>query len=154
MGRGRKPLPTNLKILSGVRDSRINSCEPEPPKGRPDRPEFLDDIALAEWDRIVPILEAMGVLTKADGQALEMYCGSYSLWKQAFDAIKVRGLSIETEYGIKNNPAIAVARESSETCRRILIDFGCTPSSRSKVKSADGPKGDTLDSFFSARRKP
>jgi hypothetical protein len=60
--RGRKPQPTALKILKGTRADRINRNEPKKLDEKPQKSELLDAHGQAEWDRIVPKLEAMGVL--------------------------------------------------------------------------------------------
>lgn len=71
---GRRPLPTALKLLKGeTRPSRVNRNEPRPPLGaRP--PAWMLPSARMEWDRLCPLLEASGVLTVLDADALAIYC--------------------------------------------------------------------------------
>ena len=78
MARGRKPKPTTLKILDGARPDRLNLDEPAAPPGRPEPPDHLDGNALAEWERVCSILGRMGLLSAADGPALEVHCTAYS----------------------------------------------------------------------------
>jgi phage terminase small subunit len=79
MARGRNPQPTALKRLEGTRSDRINTAEPAAVPGRPVCPDHLDATAHAAWDRIVPALDALGVLSRTDGAALALYCDAFRL---------------------------------------------------------------------------
>lgn len=160
MGRGRKPKPTALKLLDGTRADRINTAEPSPAKGRPERPAHLDDVACAEWDRIVPQLEQLGVLSQVDGAALALYCGAFSEMLAAEASVREYGLLIDTGItaegatpGKKANPAVAIARQARAQLHRLLVEFGLTPSSRSRLKAntAERPR-DALEEFL--RKRP
>src|SRR5262252_9861335 len=83
MARGRKPLPTALKILKATRAYRINWLEPDAPKGTPAMPDWLAGEAAAEWSRIVPMIQALGVLSTSDGPALAVYCQAHAEARQA-----------------------------------------------------------------------
>ena len=63
---GTKPAPTALKLLKGTQKSRINHAEPPALAGFPDCPDHLDEVARQEWNRIVPELREMGVLSRID----------------------------------------------------------------------------------------
>ena len=70
-GAGRKRTPTRLRVLRGnPRDKALNENEPQPPRGVPDPPEWLNLLELEAWDTITEALEPMGVLTLSDGPAL------------------------------------------------------------------------------------
>jgi P27 family predicted phage terminase small subunit len=163
--RGRKPKPTKLKILAGTRPARINQNEPTPAPTRPEIPEHLDALARAEWERLCPILERMGVLTEADGAALTVYCECYSKWLRARGDIQKRGLlievartvtskrgaTIETTGQVKANPAVMIEIQMARLMKEILVEFGCTPSSRSRVKVNDAGK-DRLGEFLAKQK--
>jgi P27 family predicted phage terminase small subunit len=149
MGRGRKAEPTPLKILKGTRKDRVNAEEPMPPAALPECPECLDSFGRAEWGRIVPQLEAMGVLAEVDGAALALYCAAYSQWVQADMEIGIYGLLVDTGMGgVKANPAVAMARAARAQMHSLLTEFGATPASRSKVKVRDEGKKDALGEFL------
>ena len=68
MGRGRKPKPTMLRVLQGNPGKRaFNHEEPAYGPGAPDKPEFLDDFAGEEWDRLIGMLVSARMITKGDG---------------------------------------------------------------------------------------
>lgn len=87
--RGRKPKPTNLKILAGNPGRRpLPDGEPCPDAVLPTPPDFLDDQALREWERIAPELHQLGLLTRLDRAALAAYCQSYAHWIKAETALR------------------------------------------------------------------
>jgi P27 family predicted phage terminase small subunit len=149
--RGRKPDPQRLKILKSGRTSRL-SAETSPSE-TPERPSHLDDDAKGEWDRLVELLSRRGTLSKADGAALSLYCVAYSRWQKARADIEKRGLVIETALGgIKPNPAATIASKCEDQMARLLSEFGCTPTSRSRVKAGGEAKQDRLSEFLSKRK--
>ena len=73
--KGRKAVPTKLKIITGNPGKRpLNKNEPEPDRGIPDMPAWLQDFpaAVKEWTRESQILDGMGVLTVAECGVLAM----------------------------------------------------------------------------------
>jgi P27 family predicted phage terminase small subunit len=150
--RGRKPSPTPLKILRGTKPSRIPRDEPRAPAGRPKPPKHLDRVARAEWKRIVPILEEMGVLTQADGAELALYCEDFALLRQAEADVVEHGIIVEAGTGgWKTNPAVYIAAGCRMRLARYLAEFGCTPSSRSRVKMQGEEKKDALGEFLARK---
>lgn len=93
--RGRKPVPTALKIARGnPGHRRIRKDEPQPSTdidlAVPDI--LLDDAdARAEWTRTAPMLHRLGVFTEADRDALILYCATFSRWKQAERQLRKSG---------------------------------------------------------------
>jgi P27 family predicted phage terminase small subunit len=159
--RGRKPTPTALKILKGVQNDRINHPEPVPPSGRPEPPEHLDKVAKEEWGRICELLEGMGLLSLADGPALVVCCECYSKWLRARGEIAKHGLMIKTTTDVikKNrvvatkeflriNPAINVEVQMGRMTKELLIEFGLTPSARSRIRSSAPRPQDALERFL------
>jgi P27 family predicted phage terminase small subunit len=152
--RGRKPAPTPLKILKGTRKDRINTQAPRPPVARPDPPETLDSFGMAEWNRILPQLEELGILARVDGAALALYCSAYSQWQRAEVEIAMYGVLVDSSGGgLKANPAIGVASTARAQMHSLLSEFGATPASRGKVKAtADDAKArDALGEFLKRR---
>jgi P27 family predicted phage terminase small subunit len=149
--RGRKPKPTALKVLAGNPGKRkLNHSEPIAP-GIPECPEFLDTEAKAEWFRTAKVLTDMGVLTKADRSALAAYCVAYSRWVHAEDQVKKYGFIVKSpEKGFPmKSPYLTVADQALEIMRKLMVEFGMTPSSRSRLRLADMcPAGDEFDRFM------
>ena len=127
--RGRKPKPTALKILDGDRADRINRAEPQLPEADLDFPDHFCvdadgcDFAREHWAELAPMLSAAGLLTEGDRPALALLCEAYALFRLDPLDMKARDLY-----------------------RRMLIEFGLTPSARSRVKAAgEAPKNPLAD---------
>src|SRR4029453_2929625 len=57
--------------------------EPRPPKQVPTCPRWINPEAKGCWRHNVPLLKQMGILARADRDALTAYCQTYSRWKAA-----------------------------------------------------------------------
>ncbi len=152
--RGRKPKPTALRKLEGNPGKRaINAREPQPPKGVPECPEFLDDEARAEWFRVAHVLAEMRLLTPVDRSALAAYCTAYSRWVSAEKQVKKYGTVVKAlSSGLPmKSPYLTVADQAMEAMRKLMVEFGLTPSSRSRIRLPDDRSGaDELDIFLEA----
>jgi P27 family predicted phage terminase small subunit len=135
--KGRKPVPSVLKILRGnPGKKRISTREPVPPVSQPKRPEYLEGLAAEAWDVLAPYLVALGVLTKGDAMALEMACQAYARWRTAEGEVATLGAVIKSpnsNYPILN-PHLSVANAAQKQLQGLLVEFGLTPSSRSRIK--------------------
>jgi P27 family predicted phage terminase small subunit len=128
-----------LKVLEGNLGHRpINKLEPKPKAGEPDRPSFLDRDARDEWDRIMPELLRLGIITKIDGSALAAYCINYSRWKKAEEALaKKTKLTKTTKQGTWAVAEVKIAREAMQQMKLFAAEFGLTPASRSRIATSD-----------------
>lgn len=144
--RGRKPKPTNIKVLEGNPGKRpLNQQEPvfdaaylRVPYGR------LPAEGQRLWRELAPQLTQAGVLTQADLPALEMACLHYAVVRQAVDLIREEGIITSTRDSIKKHPAMSVLNENSAMFYRYLAAFGLTPSDRVKIKADPIDKERTL----------
>jgi len=153
---GRRPTPTHLKVVKGNPGKRaLNKEEPKPRKAIPSPPAHLSDTGMVAWGRLTVLLDEMGVLTVADGFALERLCDTYC------EILKFRSLllaegetyRVTTQSGdelIKAHPAQAMLADADRRFKGYLIEFGLTPAARSKVnvKDNNGDQKDPLAEFF------
>lgn len=143
---GRRAKPTHLHLVNGNPSKKtINKREPKPETGVPARPAKLAKYASAAWDRLSKILDDMGVLTVADGIALERLCQCYAEVLACEAKIRVQGstyeaVSVTGERVIKANPAVAQLRAADAHLRQYLVEFGLTPSARARL-SVEGEIG-------------
>lgn len=138
MNAGRKPQPTALKLLRGIPAS--NHDEPMPEVAIPDCPDHLDDAARAEWDRLVPELASLGMLTRIDRAALAAYCQAWSRWEHAERQVQEMGLIVKSPNGYPcQNPYLSIANKAVSQVKTFAAELGLTPSSRSKVKVKPRP---------------
>ncbi|EAW9117700.1 phage terminase small subunit P27 family [Salmonella enterica] len=151
---GRRPKPGQLKVVAGNPGKRkINDKEPAPAREIPSPPSHLTDWGKVAWGRLTVLLDGMGVMTIADGLALERLCDIYADILQLRDTIAVEGrtYTVQTEGGflIKANPAVAMLADADRRFKSYLVEFGLTPAARTKVKVDGGEKEeDPLSQFF------
>ena len=149
MEAGRRPKPTYLKLLADNPGHRpLNDAEPRPEVKIPDAPEWLNGRARAAWDKYADLLVKNKVLTELDGIAFAALCQCFARWAEAEGYIEKQGLVLLSPTGFPiPNPYLSVANRAMEQIRSFLIEFGMTPSSRSKVRVAwsgandDGSQG-------------
>ncbi len=132
--RGRKPKPTLLKKLEGNPGGRqLNTNEPKP-QGFPVCPDWLEDEAKEEWERISSVLEDMGVLTEADTMAFAGYCQAYARWREAEEYLSKHGSTFTTASGyIQQVPQVSIAHTNLNIMLKFCTEFGLTPSARSRI---------------------
>lgn len=136
---GRKPLPTELKLIKGTaRKCRVSKLEPRPSPSTPSAPEHVKGYAREEWGRVTDELARLGLLTLVDRAALAAYCVAYSRWRQAEELLESEGLVTSTTNGnVIQNPLVGVANKAMELMHKFLTEFGMTPSARSRVRPVE-----------------
>ncbi|MFP7572295.1 phage terminase small subunit P27 family [Marivita sp. S2033] len=144
---GRKPLPTQLKLVKGTaRPHRMNADEPRPEVATPPPPDHLDEPAAAKFTEMAALLARHGVMTELDVSALARYVVVWRRWLEAEEEVKRRGPVVKTVAGnIIQNPFLAVANRCMAQMSQIESEFGLTPSSRTRVRMAE--PAETRDPF-------
>lgn len=158
MTSGRKPTPTALKLVKGNPGKRaLNKREARVKLSQPTAPAFLNDDAKAEWQRVSGTLFAAGLMTELDRAALAAYCQAYGRWAEAERALARmaakddanRALMVKTVGGNAiQNPLVGIANKAKADMVRYAVEFGMTPSARSKVEAQDSPDADPAQEFF------
>lgn len=135
--KGRKPVPTVLKLIRGNPGKRaLPENEPKPAIGA-DMPDWLSLEAQKHWPIVSRQLLDAGVLTRMDATALGLYCESWARWKHANDHIAKFGPLVKSASGIPmQSPLLAIANTAWMQMTKMLIEFGMTPSSRTRVTVA------------------
>ena len=162
---GPAPKPTKLKKLEGNPSKRpLNKFEPQPLVEIPSCPKHLCAEARAEWKRICPELDKLGLLSKIDRAALAAYCQAYGRWVKAEIALKTiedkfhnvnagSGMCYQTSNGNwVMQPLVSVANKALEQMHKYLIEFGMTPASRSRIIVSQGADHDAMDKLLSTRK--
>ena len=135
--RGRKPKPASMK------NARVSHRRIRPDatiEARAQCPEWLSDTAKAEWLRVSPILESLGLLTAADQTAFAGYCACYAEWERAQRFITENGqvLTLRDDKGNVRSvipaPEIGIAVRMLDKVRQFSTEFGMTPSARGRIE--------------------
>lgn len=131
----RPKTPTKLKLLKGTaQPCRTNRNEPEPETEVPDIPHHLSKEARQEWNRITPLLEAMGLVAQIDMTSLAMYCQSWGDHVKAENMIRRNGAVIKGAKGsLVKSPWVGMSKDARLIAHKFLVEFGLTPASRSRV---------------------
>ena len=69
-------------------------------------PAWLDDYAVTEWQRIVPLLKKDIPVSELDAALIASHCQAYSDIQKAAELIQEQGMMVETTDSVKANPAV------------------------------------------------
>lgn len=166
---GRRPKPTHLKVLQKNPGKRkLNTKEPKPRKAIPDPSDRLTDRARDIYMLAGEHTLRMGVLTDVDGLALELLATAADEYFSAQEILKgiaeTRTLEVlgesprlkdgmvyesETQNGkiIRAHPANGIASDAWKRAKSMLVEFGLTPSSRSRLQGPSEDENDEHDEF-------
>lgn len=136
--RGRKPLPTNLKVLRGnPGQRRLNPSEPTPAPLAVDVPDELtpDPDAAGEWTRTIAPAILRGQVTSADRSVAIAHCVLWATWRsQLVEASRhAHIIAVGEQKHPMPNPARIMANKTLALLIRVDAELGLTPSSRSRV---------------------
>lgn len=95
---GRKPTPTNLKILQGnSANSTLN--EPSPPQvvDIPPPPDHFTELEIKTWNRVLKLLIDMKVVTEADLLVVARYCELSARRQEITEQLAIEGLVFEQQ---------------------------------------------------------
>jgi len=146
----RRPVPQELKKKRGT--ARKDRAPENPVKitnAKPAKttPSFLKAKGKMMYERSVGHLHSMGLLSTVDDTSLELLAMAYQEWYSAELRLQKEGRIYETFASngakvLKPHPAAAQSSDAWRRIRMMLIEFGLTPASRSKLER---PEGRTLD---------
>ena len=151
---GRRPKPTYLKLLQGNPGKRpLNANEPKPQLELPPAPEHLSEGAKQEWERTGQQLLKLGLLTSIDKSAFAAYCVVWDRWVEAEQALKKTGPVVKSGNGSPMlSPFYTVANQSLAQMRQYMIEFGMTPSARSRISVGSNEQSDSLEDYLFGQR--
>jgi P27 family predicted phage terminase small subunit len=155
--RGPKPRPTALRKLTASPTSRKKNVmktsigkrtDGRPPSsvvpdamqpktlpvhdGVPDSCRY-STVAALTYRRLLKDLKKMRILAGNDLVSVEALALAYARAIEAEDHVTQNGVMIRGAFGWTANPAVAMARAQWQEVRKWSIEFGLTPSSRTRV---------------------
>jgi len=139
-GKGPPPTPTKVLEMRGSWRAKINPREPQPEPGKPNKPQWLGKYAASCWKQLIPKLNAIGILTKVDRNALSRYCVLWGRWKKAEEFLEENGTTQEAfnkdgdSMGLKAYPQVKEAQQLASELLRLEQHFGLTPSARARLQ--------------------
>lgn len=106
-------------------------------------PEILktDELACSVWRDTVGFLNATKVMTVADVNQLLIYCQTFADWVRDEQTVRLEGRTVCTDRGgMQKHPLLAVIAQNKSFINAFGREFGMTPASRAKVRSAPTEK--------------
>jgi P27 family predicted phage terminase small subunit len=147
--KGRRPLPTALKLVKGSRRARLNPDEPSLPVEAPPCPDWLTGVARVTWQELSELLVSMRVLSVADRAALAQMCAAVATYRAAHAVVERDGMTFTatTEHGTvtRARPEVAIMQDADRRIRAWANEFGLTPAGRPRVKAAPFIPGNPFD---------
>lgn len=136
--RGPRPTPTAIKLARGTVRGKAKP-EPQPPIDGVAMPSHLGKVAARRWDELLPLLQGVKVMTRADVEALARYCDTYEWWlatraklRKDGDTYPILNDGGEVKY-IAQRPEVSIAHKLSQQLRQLEQDFGLNPSARTSL---------------------
>lgn len=148
--KGRPRKPTQLKVIEGNRGKRRIAPDAPVTPGVPRCPAHLKGAARRMWKLVAGELDALGLIAKVDGAALEGVCVAYCRAIEAdralaeFGLTYSRGLPSGDLVHVKR-PEIAISRDSWAQVKSFCVEFGLTPVSRSRLSVGKTKEIDRLE---------
>ncbi|BBF73655.1 phage-related terminase small subunit [Lacticaseibacillus paracasei] len=116
-------------------------------------PAWLDDYAVTEWHRIVPLLKKDIPVSELDAALIASHCQAYSDIQKAAKLVQEQGMMVDTADSVKANPAVKMKLDATNQMIRIDDLLGLSVYSRAKLavknetkKKPDDPFADLMSS--------
>lgn len=150
---GRKKTPTAMKLARGTaKKNRLLPDEPSPLSERPECPQFVTGVAAEAFDNFCITLDKMSMLSKSDEAAIALLALSYANFVECSEELAKTGMLVKGQMGNDvKNPVLPAYDRFFNDCRRMLCEFGLTPSSRTKIGTSHVKGADPFEQFLQAR---
>lgn len=105
------------------------------------------DVARDEWRRVVPPLDAQGLLAVVDRQVLVDYCIVVARIDQAERNLSSHGLWVKGERGAVKNPSTTILNQLRSAAKFYVGELGLSPVARDAMPAGgdDGTEEDAFD---------
>ena len=137
--RGRKPVPTHLKILRGNPGKRpLNENEPIPDGDLADPLEWMSEGQKAGWNYAIENAPA-GLLKKLDRSVLAVWVVAEDLHRRATEMIEKFGILTKApNTGLPiQSPYLPVVNKQAQIMLKAAEQLGFTPAARSRIQIAE-----------------
>lgn len=144
MAQGRKRKPDHLHVVHGTaRPDRHNPDGPKASEGTPVAPDWLNDVALAYFSRIVAILDGQNRASPDDEHTILNAAVALSEVHECSIMIDDYGRTYETKNSqgglmIRARPEVAQRADAMRRAQSNLAELGLTPASVGKVSAGGG----------------
>jgi P27 family predicted phage terminase small subunit len=151
----RRPQPTRLKILKNNPGKRpLNRAEPSPPTDGIEPPAWLTGVALDKWNELLPLLQEVRLMTRADIGTLARYVDTWAWWRRCREVIEREGdtLVMRDDQGNEKyrqqRPEVGIVNRLAQQLCRLENEFGLSPASRAGLQAVPQEAPDELTEFL------
>ena len=110
-------------------------------------PAWLDEYAVTEWQRIVPLLKKDIPVSELDAALIASHCQAYSDIQKAAKLVQEQGMMVDTADSVKANPAVKMKLDATNQMIRIDDLLGLSVYSRAKLAVKNETKKKPDDPF-------
>lgn len=146
---GNKPKPHALRELTGSRHRSMNHSEPKV-AGRLTVPRSLSPEARKHWKRLIAILGPLGLVTVLDRDAFVSLCETLAIVDRARLELRKSGLIVMIRGKVSTSPFWRLLRDAECQSNRMLVEFGMTPSARTRLYTNPVPPAPTMNQDIDA----
>lgn len=97
-------------------------------------PEWLDELASKEWQRIVPLLKESAPISELDVSLIATHCALYSTVIQCTEEINKNGVIIDTKRGPQQSPYFMARDKAIKEMKAIDSQMALSPQSRLRLE--------------------
>ncbi len=157
MTKGRKKLPTKIKVMQGTLEkSRTieNEMQVDICINIPKSPEWLSEIGKKEWQKVTKQLYNLKMLHKVDLQLIAAYCNEISLYIETETLLRNKGRiqAFKNSDGtIKHAQAVPyqkIAKDSLNAAMKLASQFGLTPVARASISAPTVNNNTQINNYF------
>jgi P27 family predicted phage terminase small subunit len=153
---GRHAKPAVVHLLTGNRSKKNAAAlldevhNPLLPVEAPEAPDWLDEEACAEWERVTPDLIKLGLISRLDRQALAQYCEAVSDYRRWTLRIQRLNASLEDKGDVQTYRTgakdLSIWRKLRNDAERRAdsagAKFGFSPLARRALRAAMAPQAE------------
>lgn len=118
-------------------------------------PKDIEKEAKTYMDNVLTELQNRGMLEQVDAAALTMLARNYSMFIKASKQLETDGLTVTSDRGnIAPHPAIKIAKDAQTQAMKVMLEFGLTAKSRTKLPKMDKEDEDSpFEQFVKAGKE-
>lgn len=149
--RGRRPIPTETKALSGtLRKHRLNPSEPSGTPGKPAAPSWLSTRAVELFDATCSKMAERGTLAVEWRDAIAAYAASLEDVEIAAAAIRRHGATYTTHTAtgdliLRPRPEAGMRSEAMRRAAMLRAELGLGPSAALRVAAMPAVESNPYD---------
>jgi P27 family predicted phage terminase small subunit len=148
---GRRPKPTELKLIENARDRRpasLRTREPQPNRGHLSRPDWFTDEQRAIWDHALANAP-LALLKGIDRDLFISWVISVDLRNLAAQKLNNSPLVVRMPNGnVVLSPYQRMFNQQTANMKALAAEFGFSPAARTGIAIDEETAADPTDRFF------